>query len=287
MDWKEDLKVKVGASGRWITVQALCFTLGFSRKMEARLSERKDLNAFIHSHQEAFRCFGGLPEVIRTDCLKSAVLQWRGGRSVLNESYQRYLGKLGIDVFPARPGRAEDKGKVEKRIRDLFSRMDFKHSVFRDMADLQKRVSEELRRCERQWRCGATGLTVAESFAYERGHLQPLPVHFPVLPLKERRTRVRRDGTVFFDGNYYQVPGVYVDRTVLCMNTGQEIMMYHDGEEIGRFPYLAGTKGMVMLSEQVLEDESLCLSETVRRWGLEVAGRQVAIYQEIIRGRTA
>jgi transposase len=286
VDWKEDLKVQMGAPDRWVTVQALCFTLGFSRKMEVRLSERKDLNAFIHSHQEAFRCLGGLPEVIRTDCLKSAVLQWRGRRSVLNESYQRYLGKLGIDVFPSRPGRAEDKGKVEKRIRDLFGRLDFKHGVFRDMADLQERVNEELRRCDHQWRCGATGLSVAESFAYENGHLKPLPVHFPILPLKENRTKVRRDGTVFFDGNYYQVPGAYVGRTVLCMNTGQEIMMYHDGEEIGRFPYLAGTKGMVMLSERVLEDPELRLSETVRRWGLEVAARQVAIYQEIIAGRT-
>ena len=71
------------------------------------------------------------------------------------------------------------------------------------------------------------------------------------------------------------------------MNTGQEIVIYHDGEEIGHFPYLPGTKGMVMLSERVLEDPSLYLSETVRRWGLEVAGRQVAIYQEIIRRRTA
>jgi transposase len=286
-DWKEDVKVQMGSSGRWVKVQALCFTLGFSRKVVVRLSERKDLDAFIHGHQEAFRCLGGLPEVIRTDCLKSAVLQWRGSRSVLNERYQRYLEKLGIKAFPARPGEPQDKGKVEKRIGDLFGRLDFKHIVFKDMADLQKRVDEELIRCEQQWRCGATGLTVVESFAYEKDHLRSLPRNFPLLPLAERRTSVRRDGTVFFGGNYYQVSRVYGDRSVLCMNTGQEIVIYHDGEKIGHFPYLPGTRGMVMLSERVLEDESLCLSETVRRWGLEVAGRQVAIYQEIIRGRTA
>jgi len=286
-DWKEDLKVQMGEVGRWVKVQAMCFTPGFSRKMVVRFSERKDLDAFIHAHQEAFRRLGGLPEVIRTDCLKSAVLQWRGGRSVLNERYRRYLEKLGIKAFPARPGTPEDKGKVEKRIRDLFGRLDFKHTIFRDMRDLQERVDEELQRCDGQWRCGATGLTVAESFTYEKDHLRPLPDYFPLLPLAERRTSVRRDGTVFFQGNYYQVPGVYRDRTVLCIHTGQEIVIYHDGEAIGHFPHLPGTKGMVMLAEQVLEDPSLCLSETVRRWGLEVAGRQVAIYHEIIRGRPA
>lgn len=284
-DWKEDIKVQMGAPGRWVKVQAPCFTLGFSRKMVVRFSECKDLDAFIHAHQKGFRCLGGLPEVIRTDCLKSAVVKWRGSRSVLNERYQRYLGKLGIAVFPARPGTPEDKGKVEKRIRDLFGRLDFAHTVFRDMADLQERVDEELRRCEQQWRCGATGLTVAESFAYEKDHLRALPDHFPPLPLVERRASVRRDGTVFFGGNYYQVPGIYRRKSVLCVNTGQEIVIYHDGDQIGRFPYLPGTKGMVRLAGHVLEDPELHLSETVRRWGLEVAGRQVAIYQEIIGGR--
>jgi transposase len=285
-DWKEDIKVQMGEPGRWVKVQGLCFTLGFSRKTVVRVSERKDLDAFIHAHQEAFRRFDGLPGTIRTDCLKSAVVQWRGSRSVLTERYRRYLDRLGIDAFPARPGAPEDKGKVEKHIKDLFGRLDFAHTVFRDMQHLQGRIDEETRRCEEQWRCGATGLTVAESFEYEKGHLRALPDPFPLIPLDERRTSVRRDGTVFFGGNYYQVPGIYRRKSVLCVHTGEEIVIYHDGEEIGRFPYLAGTKGMVRLSGHVLEDPELRLSETVRRWGLEVAGRQMAIYQEIIGGRS-
>jgi len=286
VDWKEDLRAQMGEAGRWVKVQGLCFTLGFSRKMTVRFTERKNLDAFIHAHQEAFRRIKGLPGMIRTDCLKSAVVQWRGNRSVLTERYRRYLDRLGIDAFPARPGTPEDKGKVEKRIRDLFGRLDFAHTVFSDMSDLQNQVDEELLACDDHWRCGATGLTVAESFTYEKAHLRALPDPFPLIPLDERRTSVRRDGTVFFRGNYYQVPGIYRRKSVLCVHTGQEIVIYHDGDEIGRFPYLPGTKGMVMLAERVLEDPELCLSETVRRWGLEVAGRQVAIYQEIIRGRT-
>ena len=176
---------------------------------------------------------------------------------------------------------------MEKRIRDLFSRMDFKHRVFRDMADLQESVDRELQELERDWRCGATGLSVEESFAYEREHLKALPVDFPSFPLKEKRTTVRRDGIVYFDGNYYQVRGEYRDRSVLCINTGEEIMIYHSGQMIGHFPYLPGTKGMVMLSEHAIEAEDVYLSDTVRRWALEVASRQVGIYQEIIHGRGA
>lgn len=285
VDWKEDNLVQMGEPGRWVKLQALCFTLGFSRKMVVRVSAKKDLAAFIHCHQEAFRAFGGLPEVIRTDCLKSAIVEWRGARSVLNESYKRYISGLGIEVFPARPATPEDKGKAEKRIRDLFSRMDFKHRVFCDMASFQRQIDAQLVELEKEWRCGATGLSVAESFAYERENLKPLPGDFPVFPLKEKRTTVRRDGTVYFDGNYYQVRGEYRDRTVLCVNTGEEIMIYHGGQQIGHFPYLPQARGMVMLSEQVVSDKDVYLSDTVRQWALEVAQRQVEIYQEIIQRR--
>ena len=40
---------------------------------------------------------------------------------------------------------------------------------------------------------------------------------------------------------------------------------------------------MVRLSVQALEDPEIHLSERVRMWGLEVARRQVQIYQEMSR----
>jgi len=286
LDWKEDLWVQLTEPGNWVKVQALVFTLAFSRKSVVKIRGRKDLDSFIHSHQGAFLAFGGLAEVIRPDCLKSAIVQWRGQHSRINASYQKFLDVLGITVFPSRPGTPEDKGKVEKRILDIFSRLDLRHRVFKDMTDLEQQVNAAIEELSRTWRCGATGLSVAESFAYEQQHLRPLPESFPQLPLKEKSSPVRRDGTVYFDGNYYQLPREYRDHVVLCMNTGTEILIYHNGRCVGRFPYLPQAKGMVMLSEEALRDEEVHISDTVRAWSLEVARRQVAIYQDIIGGGT-
>jgi len=283
VDWKEDLQAQLGAPGAWAVVQALCFALGFSRKMVIGFSFKKDLESFLAGHQEAFREFGGLPEAIRPDCLRSAVRVWRGAASALNERYRKYLEPLGVIVLPARPGTPEDKGKIEKRILDLFSRLDLRHRVYRDLEDLTSRARAILEESETTWRSGATGFSVAQSFAYEKPYLRPLPLHFPALAVKESRTRVRRDGTVFFDGNYYQVPGIYRDRAVLCRHTGHEILIDHEGAEIGRFTALPQARGMVRLSVQALEDPEIHLSERVRMWGLEVARRQVQIYQEMSR----
>ena len=285
VDWKENEKVRLGRPGNIVKLQFLCFVLSFSRKMVVRVYTQKNLEAFLHGHREVLRTLGGLPQMVRTDCLKSAVVKWAGLRSTLNSLYRRFLQSVGIGAFPARPGTPEDKGKIEKRIQDLFSCLDIGHRVFTDMDELQRCLNESLCELETEWRCGATGLTVAESFAYERNDLRALPDSFPAPPLKETRTKVRRDGTVFFDGNAYQVFSTYRDRTVLCMNTGTEVRIFHEGGEIGRFPYLSEAKGMVMLSRRVMEDPTLQLSDTTRRWGLEVAERQVEIYHEIIRGR--
>jgi transposase len=284
VDWKEDLKIQMGEAGNLVTLHAMIFTLAFSRKTVVLYRESKDLQTFINCHRESFYRFGGLPMVIRTDCLKTAITRWNGTETVLNPDYSRYISRLGIEAFPSRPGTPTDKGKVEKRIKDLFSRLDFKHTVYKDLSDLQKYSDDKLQELEQEWRCGATGYSVSESFAYEQKQLGELPICFPQIPVKESRSRVRNDGTVFFCKNYYQVPIEYRSKDILCINTGSEVVLYHEGEVIDRFDYLPYSEGMVMLSEKVLRDPGLKISNRVRQWGLEVASRQVEIYHEISNG---
>jgi hypothetical protein len=266
-------------------MQVFFFTLGFSRKTVTVWSDRKDLPSWLRGHQEAFRELGGLPETMRPDCLGSAVVKWHGEHSQINEVYRKYLSELGIVVFPSRPGTPTDKGKVEKKIRDVFARLNIRHRVFRDLSDVTNQCNGAIGELEKEWRCGATGLSVAESFAYEKQYLRPLPEMFPSFPVREERCWVRRDMTVYFMENTYQLPKRYVDKQVLCTFTGDEIVIHHEGEEIQRFVYLPGSRGMVRLSEEVLTDPEIYLSETVRSWALEVARRQVEIYHEIIQGK--
>lgn len=248
--------------------------------------DSKTLPTFLHGHQAAFRQFGGLPAVHRPDCVGTAIQRWQGEQSVLNPRYHRYLQQIDLAVFPSRLSTPTDKGKIKKRIQDLFRSVDLTHRVFPSLTALQALIDVILARLKQRWRCGATGLTIAESFAYEQPTLRPLPVHFPVLPLAEARHVVRRDGIVAFQGNYYQVPDVYREKTIACLHTGQEICCDHQGTLMARFPHLPGTKGMVRLHPEALQTTPIPLSDTVRAWALEVAERQVAIYQDLVHWRT-
>lgn len=284
VDWKEDFKVQLGRPGNWITMNALVFSLAFSGKISVVYSRYKNLDSFIAGHQKGFKKLKGLTGFIRPDCLKSAVKKWRGINSEINDRYYSYLKRLGVTVDPARPGRATDKGKVEKRIRDFFYSIDFKHRVFTDLNDLQEYSDNKIKELEKEWRSSTTGKTVTESFDYEKQHLKPVPKHFPILPVRERYLKVRRDGTVSFCNNYYQMGSYYVGRTVLCMNTGTEIEIYLAGERIGKFPYLPEAERMVMLSEEVLKKSDYMISDRVLNWGIEVARRQIKYYEDIVQG---
>jgi transposase len=284
IDWKESVAVQIGGIGRWVRIALFICALCFSRKTAVRVSERKDAASLIRCQQEGLRKMGGLPEYVRPDCMKTAVVKWNGERSVINEQYRKYMEKLGIKVFPARPGTPTDKGKIEKRIQDVMARLELSDRVFSSLTELQEYIDRTIENIERRWLCGATGATVEKSYEYEKGFLRPLPGIFPAIPVKELKTVVRRDGTVFFDGNYYQVGQEYSLKGVLCLHSGTKIHIFHGGEEIETYDHLPQAKGMVRLSRPAIESSSTPLSATVRSWALEVAERQVEYYEAIVGG---
>jgi transposase len=282
VDWKESVRCQIGTIGQWILLHGFIGTLAFSRHTVVVFSLKKDLASWLHCHQEAFVKLGGLPRVIRPDRVASAVLPHPGPNIRLNKSYERYLSSLEIDIFPCRPRKATDKGKVEKKIRDLFGRLALERRVYRDFIELQDVCDETLQNLSQKWRSGATGLSVADSFAYEKQYLRALPTSFPRAPLVEKRCLVRTDQTVFFMYNYYQVPRAYANKYVLCCFTGTEIIIYHDGQELVRNPYLPESKGMVRLLEPLFEDPRLEVSPQVREWAITASRRQIEYYQAIV-----
>ena len=70
------------------------------------------------------------------------------------------------------------------------------------------------------------------------------------------------------------------------MQTRLHIKVYSDNELIAEFPYLPKSKGMVMLSEKALRDPAVHISPWTREKALEVARRQVEIYEQICNGGT-
>lgn len=281
VDWKEKVSVQMGTPGNWMNVNFLIVQLSLSRKPAIVVRERRDQQSYLSGHHEAVKKLGGATEYYRPDCMATAVKIWNGRSSRLNEDYERFLGKLGAKGFPARPGTATDKGKVEKKIQDIFRDTEFRRIVFRDMKDLQDYIDKKVEEhCERTI-CPTTGTFISEAYGYEKKYLKQLKEVEIEIPIETTTTPVQKGSVVWFKGNYYQIPEGYEGKRVRCVNTGSLIKIFHGGELLETYSYRPELKGMVRISKVAAELSKRPMSDLVKSWWLEVAERQLDYYQEI------
>lgn len=288
IDWKEDVPIRLGNWDNLINVQLFFAELSFSRHTAVVVSLEKGMDAFLRCHNAAWIRLGGLTQWVRTDCLATAVTKWNGQFSVINATYKKYLDNLGgLKAFPSRPGTPEDKGKVEKKIRDVMAAINVEGQVWTDLEQLQQALDQGIATMETSIRSGATGLPVSDSWALEKKALKPLPENLPVDALRQSWCLVRKDGTVTFGKNFYQVPHSLVGERVLCVQTATRIQILHHGELIDSWEVLDQATGMVRLSAKVMQNPINPLSPLTKAWAEETAIRQVEFYQSIIGGQSS
>ena len=191
--------------------------------------------AFCDGHVRAFAFFDGVPKSILYDNTKIAVAKILGdGRRkrtrVFSELQSHYLFK---DRF-GRPGKGNDKGKVEGLVG--YARRNFMVPVpvFADFdalnADLlercRKRLAERLR--------GHDG-TIGERLVHDLAAFQkPLPA--PYDACEKRTGRVSSLSLVRYRNNDYSVPTAYGHRKVLIRGYVHEVVIACGADVIARHP---------------------------------------------------
>ena len=104
------------ATGEVTEAQIFIAALGASNYTFAEASLAQDLPSWIRSHVHAFEFFGGVPEILVPDNLKSGVTNPCRYEPDINPTYQDLAEHYGTTVIPARIGRPRDKAKVESAV---------------------------------------------------------------------------------------------------------------------------------------------------------------------------
>ncbi len=178
------------------------FILSYSRYLYARFYPRQTMEFFLEGHIEAYKEIGGVPHRGRYDNLKLVVIK-RKPEVVFNAQLLDFARHYGFSVYPCNPGRANEKGRVERVIRDigLFVMAD----TFSDMDDLNRSLTawrmERNRRVHR-----STGKPPCDMLKEEK--LKPLP-QVPYQAYRMKTVMVSSTGFVSFDTNRYSVPSPY------------------------------------------------------------------------------
>ncbi|MEM7802462.1 MAG: IS21 family transposase [Chloroflexota bacterium] len=101
-------------SGKERRVQVFVMVLSWSRHMYAEFVFDQKLSTWLGCHQRAFDWFGGVPERVKIDNLKSGISQACQHDPVVQQQYGQFATHTGFRITPCKPYTPKHKGKVER-----------------------------------------------------------------------------------------------------------------------------------------------------------------------------
>lgn len=91
--------------------------LCYSRLMYVEFTVLQTMAHFLACHQHAFEAFGGVPQTVMVDNLKSAVLKrMLGQEPMLNPKYANFADHMGFTIAPGNVAKGNEKGRVENGV---------------------------------------------------------------------------------------------------------------------------------------------------------------------------
>ncbi len=253
VDWVTQ-RVFVQEEGKEIKLQAFILVLSHSRMWSVIWSRRQDFLSWIACHNRAIKFLQGVPRYVRIDNLKTGVISGGGPWAILNKGYESYAKQVGFEINPCRVRQPSDKGKVERRGRDIKSVLIRPHERFLSLEHLQQETNERILERSKKLICPVTGKNVYESWEDEQSSLEPLPMTLP-LPFDVQVNReVSRDCLVSFEGRQYHVPFPYVGRTVEIRGGPDRVEIYSQNRLLATYP--RGTECRLLIDQTHYEGES-------------------------------
>ena len=239
-------QMQIDFGEKWIKVDeervkafAFVATLGYSRRLYARVFPAMEQRHWLEGLEGALRHFGGVPETCLVDNARSLVLRWEGDRPVFHPEFAAFCHHWGMSPRACRPYRARTKGKVESGVGYVKS-----NALGRESFASWEALDAHLVRWMREMADVRTHGTTFEQpilrFEQERAALAPLGGQPTGLHPRHLQRRVTGDCRVELDTNRYSVPYRLVGRTVDVEVTAAEVVIRFRSEIVARHERLHG-----------------------------------------------
>jgi transposase len=205
------------------------YLLAYSRYLFFQFYPRQSLEFFLDGHLNAFQEISGVPHRHRYDNLKSVVLK-RSPEVTFNPLFLDFARHYGFSIHPCNPGRANEKGRVERVIRDI---KDFlKVTPCQDLYQANRKT--HFWRQERNQRLHrSTDQKPIDLLRDEK--LKALP-QIPYRPHRIVLAQISKTGFVELDTNRYSVPSAYATATAEILAYADHLEIVVRGKHIARHP---------------------------------------------------
>ena len=231
----EEAQVDFGYAGKMIDPESgkmrkawvFVMTLSWCRHQYDEFVFDQKVDTWLRLHRNAFNFFGGVPERIVVDNLKSAIVRnCLGEDPQAQQSYRELAEYYGFLIDPCRPRTPEHKGKVENAVH--YVKRNFLGG--RDMTTITQNNHDVLVWVDETAGKRVHGTTKEQPlarFEIERSLLQPLP-HAPYDLGVWKQVKLHRDCYLVFEQSFYSAPFRLVGQQLWVRGGVQHVQIYTD-----------------------------------------------------------
>jgi len=194
-------------TGEITQAQIFLAVLGASNYTYAEATPSQELPFWIKSHVHAFEFFGGVPQILVPDNLKSGVTHPCRYEPDINPTYQDLAEHYGTAVIPARSRKPKDKAKVETGVLivERWILAALRNHTFFSIAELNKEISQRLPDLNNRKFQKLDGTRKSLFLKIDKPALQPIPT-IAYEYAEWKKSRVNIDYHIEIMRHYYSVP---------------------------------------------------------------------------------
>ncbi|MGH9628543.1 MAG: IS21 family transposase, partial [Bryobacteraceae bacterium] len=201
-------------------------TLGYSRILMAAAATDQKLGTLLRMHETAFQQWGGVPEEILYDRMKTV---WTGtderGEIVWNAVFLDFARYWGFTPRLCRPYRAQTKGKVESGVK--YVRRNFLCGLQgrepANLADLNAELRRWVAEVANRRVHGTTREQVLIRWEEDQLSLQPVKESLAYPFADDEQRKVARDAYVSWQSSRYSVPWQFAGKEVWVRQSGHDV----------------------------------------------------------------
>ena len=263
-------------TGEQREVEVFIATLGASQVSYVEAVESQKKEDWIKANQDAIWYFGGVPNAIVPDCLKSGVTNGNKYEPDINPEYADFARHYQTTILPARPYHPKDKALVESAVKIIYTRIfaPLRNQVFYSLAELNQSIREllEIHNNKKFQKMEISRWQLFDET--EKEALKPLPTKkYEFKKFLKLKVQFNYHIELREDRHYYSVPYQYVGKRVTVIYTTTMVEIYHNNLRIASYKRDRGRNRYTTKIEHMPAKHRFYAKWTPQRmidWGAEI-----------------
>ena len=222
-------------TGEVTDVEVYVAILGYSQLTYVQAVPSQKKADYIGATENALHYFGGVPQVLVPDNLKSAVHKADKYEADLNTDFADFANHYNASVLPTRSYKPRDKALVENAVRIAYSRIyaPIRNQVFYSLEELNRAISDQLEIHNNQSFQKEAQSRRGKFEAVEKEKLYPLPQdRYELKNFKFVQAMKNCHIHLSDDKHYYSIPYRFIGKKVKMVYSASSVSVYYNKERI-------------------------------------------------------